>query len=58
MSSILIRNGHIFDGTGSPWFNADILIDDEKISKISRDRANAKLTIDASLLVEFKGRSP
>lgn len=39
---------------GSPWFNADILIDDEKISKISRDRAKAKLTIDASLLVEFK----
>jgi len=32
---IVIRNGRIIDGTGNPWFKADIGIKDGKIAKLS-----------------------
>ena len=32
---IIIKNGIIVDGTGSPGFNADICINDGKIVKIA-----------------------
>jgi N-acyl-D-amino-acid deacylase len=32
---IVIKNGYIIDGTGNPWFKADIGIKDEKIKKLS-----------------------
>ena len=31
---LVIRNGHIIDGTGSPWYSADIGIRDGRIAAI------------------------
>jgi N-acyl-D-aspartate/D-glutamate deacylase len=33
----LIKNGKIIDGTGNPWFKADLLIENAKIKKIDPD---------------------
>lgn len=47
--SILVRNGKILDGTGNPWFKADLGIKEDKIVEIadlkdakSKDLINAK----------------
>jgi dihydroorotase/N-acyl-D-amino-acid deacylase len=50
---VLIRNGHIMDGTGSPWYSGDVGIRDGRIAAIGRlPEATAKTIIDArSLLV-------
>ncbi|HEX4133473.1 MAG TPA: D-aminoacylase [Bryobacteraceae bacterium] len=46
---VLIRNGHIVDGTGSPWYAADIGIRNGHIAAIGRlDAATAKQSIDAA----------
>jgi N-acyl-D-amino-acid deacylase len=46
---VLIRNGHIVDGSGSPWYAADIAIRDGRIAAIGHlDAATAKQTIDAA----------
>jgi N-acyl-D-aspartate/D-glutamate deacylase len=45
---VLIRNGHVMDGTGSPWYSADIGIRNGRIAAIGRlQDATAKTTIDA-----------
>jgi N-acyl-D-amino-acid deacylase len=45
---ILIRNAHIIDGTGSPWYAGDIAIRGGRIAAIGRlGRASAQKTIDA-----------
>jgi dihydroorotase/N-acyl-D-amino-acid deacylase len=33
---VIIRNGHIIDGTGSPWYSADVGIRDGRIAAIGR----------------------
>ncbi len=55
--SILIKNGKLIDGTGNPWFKADLLIDDGKIKKIApRINTNeAEQVIDASGLIVSPG---
>lgn len=46
---VLIRNGHIIDGTGSPWYSGDIGIRDGHIAAIGDlAHAQAKETIDAA----------
>ena len=46
---IVIRNGHIVDGTGSPWYSGDIGIRDGRIAAIGKlGSAGAKQTIDAA----------
>jgi N-acyl-D-amino-acid deacylase len=46
---IVIRNGHIIDGTGSPWYAGDIGIRDGHIAAIGDlSSAHAKQTIDAA----------
>jgi dihydroorotase/N-acyl-D-amino-acid deacylase len=46
---ILIRNGHVIDGTGSPWYAADIGIRDGHIAAIGNfSHAKAKQQIDAA----------
>jgi dihydroorotase/N-acyl-D-amino-acid deacylase len=53
---LLIRNGHIIDGTGSPWYGADIAIRDGHIVAIGRlDSATARKTIDAAGMVVAPG---
>ena len=45
---IVIANGHVVDGTGSPWYAADVGIRDGRIAAIGRlAGAAAKQTIDA-----------
>ncbi|MGB7024331.1 MAG: amidohydrolase family protein [Candidatus Acidiferrales bacterium] len=45
---VIIRGGHILDGTGNPWYAADIGIRGDKIAAIGKlDHASAKKVIDA-----------
>src|ERR1022692_5160184 len=46
---LVITNGHIIDGTGSPWYSGDVGIRDGKIAAIGNLSASArKRTIDAA----------
>src|SRR5208283_5541430 len=45
---VVITNGHIIDGTGSPWYSGDIGIRDGRIAAIGNLSAAArKRTLDA-----------
>ena len=53
---LIIRNGHIIDGTGSPWYSSDIGIRDGRIAAIGfLGAAQAKRTIDAHGMVVAPG---
>jgi N-acyl-D-amino-acid deacylase len=46
---IVVTNGHIMDGTGSPWYSGDVGIRDGKIAAIGNlSAAPRKRTIDAA----------
>jgi N-acyl-D-amino-acid deacylase len=46
---LIITNGHVIDGTGSPWYSADVGIRDGHIAAIGRlGAAAAKRRIDAA----------
>jgi len=46
---LIIRNGHIIDGAGNPWFAADVAIKGDRISAIGDLRdAHAQRKIDAA----------
>jgi N-acyl-D-amino-acid deacylase len=46
---VVIKNGRVADGTGNPWFYADVGIKDGKITKVgSIDPAQAQQVIDAT----------
>jgi N-acyl-D-amino-acid deacylase len=46
---LIIRNGHILDGAGGPWYSADIAIREDRIAAIGKlDHARAKKVIDAT----------
>jgi N-acyl-D-amino-acid deacylase len=53
---IVLRGGRVIDGTGSPWFSADVGIQGGKIAKIGRiDSSSAHQTIDATGLIVAPG---
>ncbi|HSC47366.1 MAG TPA: D-aminoacylase [Gammaproteobacteria bacterium] len=53
---LIIRNGHIIDGTGSPWYAADVAVKDGHIAAIGRlDTAKAARVIDAHGMVVAPG---
>ena len=53
---ILIRHGHIIDGTGSPWYSGDLAIRAGRIAAIGNlEHASAERTIDAAGLVVAPG---
>ncbi len=53
---VVIRNGHIIDGTGSPWYSGDIGIRNGRIAEIgSLANAPARRVIDAAGLVAAPG---
>lgn len=53
---ILITNGRVVDGTGAPWFRADVGIIGDRIAAIGQLAGRpAKSTIDASNLVVAPG---
>ena len=53
---VLITNGLVVDGTGAPWFRADVGINGDRISAIGELKGRkATTTIDASNLVVAPG---
>lgn len=53
---LLLRNGRVVDGTGAPWFTADVAVSNGRIVAVGRlDTARAKRVIDASGLVVAPG---
>ncbi|MBA3671653.1 MAG: D-aminoacylase, partial [Gemmatimonadaceae bacterium] len=55
-ATLLIRNAHIVDGTGSPWYRGDILIAGDRITAIGTlPAAVARDTINAAGLVVAPG---
>jgi N-acyl-D-amino-acid deacylase len=47
-ADLLIRNGHVVDGSGNPWFLADVAVRDGRIAAIGRlDGYPTKRSIDA-----------
>src|SRR5689334_1774501 len=47
-ADLLIKNGHVVDGTGGPWFQADVAITGDKIVYVGRAPVKAKRVIDAA----------
>src|ERR1700758_5535516 len=53
---LVITNGHIIDGTGSPWYSGDVGIRDGKIAAIGNlSAATSKRTFDARGMVVAPG---
>src|SRR5215813_13003663 len=53
---IIVRNGHIIDGSGNPWYSGDVAIQGDRIVAIGKlDNARARRVIDASGLVVAPG---
>ena len=53
---LVITNGHIVDGTGSPWYSGDVGIRDGRIAAIGNlSQAERKRTIDAHNMVVAPG---
>src|SRR5471032_2469187 len=46
-ADILITNGHVVDGTGGPWMQANVAITGDKIVYVGRAPVKAKKVIDA-----------
>src|SRR5438874_5261359 len=45
---LLIRNGHIIDGTGNPWFAGDVAVSGDRIAAVGDLReAHGKREVDA-----------
>jgi N-acyl-D-amino-acid deacylase len=53
---LVITNGHIIDGTGSPWYGGDVAIKDGRIAAIGNlSNASRKRTIDAHGMIVAPG---
>ncbi|MBP9142977.1 MAG: hypothetical protein KBI44_00715, partial [Thermoanaerobaculia bacterium] len=56
---LLITNGRVVDGTGAPWFRADVCVADGRINAIQSPgklaKREAKRRIDATNLVVAPG---
>jgi len=53
---LIIRGGHVVDGTGNPWFAGDVGIRGDRITAVGRlDAAKARREIDAKGLVVAPG---
>jgi len=53
---VIIRGGHIADGTGNPWYSGDVAVKDGHIAKIGQlEDATATREIDATGLVVAPG---
>jgi len=52
---LLIANGKVLDGTGNPWFSADIGIQDGRIAALrSLDKSKAKrVLMEEPVMIEF-----
>jgi N-acyl-D-amino-acid deacylase len=49
MFDLIIRNGQVVDGTGLPWYHADVAIRDDRIAAVGKLGAvSSKQTLDAT----------
>ena len=57
MKKYLIKNGRVIDGTGNPWFKADLLIEEGRIKKICPkiNKSDPETIIDATGLIVSPG---
>lgn len=55
MLDLLIRNARIVDGTGNPWYLADLGVQGDTIALIGRTAVEARTTVDAAGLVACPG---
>ena len=56
MFDVVIRNGRVIDGTGSPWYAADIAIQNGRIARIGKlSDARARRVIEAKGMVVTPG---
>lgn len=54
--NVILKNGRVVDGTGNPWFTADVAIRGDRIAAIGKlDPAQARRVIDASGLTVAPG---
>ena len=54
--SILIKNGRVIDGTGNPWYQSDIAVENGKIARVGKiDSTEADKLIDATGLMICPG---
>lgn len=47
MYDLVIKNARIIDGTGAPWFRADVAVKDGKIAAMGKITGEAKEVVDA-----------
>ncbi len=47
-ADVLIKGGHVIDGTGGPWMMADVAIKGDRIVYVGRAPVKAKRVIDAT----------
>ncbi len=52
---LVLRNGKIVDGTGNPWFHADLAIKGDKIAALGKIAGKGKREIDAKGLIVAPG---
>lgn len=56
MLDILVKNGRVVDGTGNPWYNDDVGVEDGKVVTIGRElKERADIVIDAKSLAVSPG---
>ncbi len=55
MYDLIIKNGRIVDGSGNPWYNADLGVSNGRIESVSKIGAKGETTIDAEGLVVAPG---
>ena len=46
MLDLVLKNGRVVDGTGNPWFVADVGVKDGAVVEVGRPRAKARETVD------------
>src|SRR5205085_9421293 len=53
---VIVRNGHIIDGTGSPWYSGDVAIADGRVAtRGDLKNVESKRTIDARGMIVAPG---
>lgn len=55
MATTLIKNGRIVDGSGSPWYRGDILIEGDRIAAMGRVAQTADAVIEVDGMVVAPG---
>ncbi len=48
MHDLVFRNARVLDGTGAPWFRADVAVKDGFIVKVGKVEEEARKTVDAA----------